>query len=152
MLQHPPAHRRVVRPRTPRANRARRTPQHRLFLGLGLLPASHPTYCEQLSTGEWVLLARYGSDYGEIAADYAYNPHLPGWMGERIYRVVGAVSPAADPGAFQDTRWWDDAWPVEEPALLTLGQLAADLAGPGRRPLVEILDPYAPGGLGTLTV
>lgn len=151
MLQHPPAHRRVVRPRTPRANR-RPTPRQRLFLGLGDLPASAPLHCEEIDPGVWVLLARHGAAWGQLVREYAHGQTTPRWVSQRMFYVYGAIpSLEADPQAYCG-RWWHDEWPVDETSLVLAGQFLADLATPGQRPLLDILDPYAAGGLGTLAV
>jgi len=153
MLHHPPAQRRAANPRPSRRTRLHFTP--RLFLGVADLPPGRALHCEEVAPGVWVLLARLGADFGQIAHEYAYNTDLPYWVGPRMYTVYKSVSPAEDAAGYLATHWWDDGWVVDETALAVVAQLIEDQRGPRQPPLVDILDPRAPrltgpGGLVTM--
>lgn len=128
MLHIPPARRSAVHPRVPRRTRTiLKNPQ--LSLTVGDLPPGCILRCEVVGIGHWLVTIRNGAYFGEVAYAHAYSDAAPPWVGERMYRLYGAVSPAVDMEAYRRTRWWHDDWLVDASAVLVAEELNRDKGG-----------------------
>ncbi|GAA1455830.1 hypothetical protein [Nocardiopsis tropica] len=128
MLHHPPAQRGAPNPRPPRRRRTPRS-QPLLSLTLGENPHGQPLVCKEVRPGHWLVTVQNESPYGRVAHEYAYNPQIPRWIGERTYAVHGVVSPAVDLDAYHTTCWWDEEWILDIAAAHTAEQMSADQGG-----------------------
>ncbi|USY19683.1 hypothetical protein NE857_31390 [Nocardiopsis exhalans] len=119
-----------LRPPDP-AHRRAATPTHpghcprcaRLSVTLDTLPP-HVAYIPYESNpGHWVIIARDGITYEELAL--AYARWLPAWARARIWTPLGVTDPAVDLAAHHQERWWDPEWPVHSHGLAAMEAAAA---------------------------